>query len=172
MTNHKPGGTPSARSWWRPSASANIHWTPCVFLLFAQGGTETGTLGRLNVTPYDEQRAPPGALCGLLGIHVDDIVGGGRGSLWQVVVKQLRARFPFRKWREGSGEFTGSILAQLPDGAIIQQQEGYAHSIERTRTRPSASTTALALPSEISEFLSMNQQGNWLATHTRPDLSC
>ena len=51
---------------------------------------------------------PLGRLCGILGVHVDDQIHGGRGVRWENAMKRLRAKFPFRKWITGSGEFTGS----------------------------------------------------------------
>ena len=37
--------------------------------------------------------------------------------------------------------------------------------------RRHASADALAVPSEVKGFISLNQRGNWLAAQTRPDLS-
>eukprot|EP00959_Pyramimonas_sp_CCMP1952_P023519 494299-Pyramimonas_sp.AAC.1 len=65
--------------------------------------------------PEGSRYGAPGALCGIFGIHVDDTVGGGRGARWEDAMSKLKQRFPWRKWRHGEGEFTGSWLRQLPD---------------------------------------------------------
>ena len=36
---------------------------------------------------------------GYLGVHVDDIITGGRGDFYDVMVKQLRERYPFGAWQ-------------------------------------------------------------------------
>ena len=46
-----------------------------------------------------------GQLEGVLGAHVDDTITGGCGESYDRAIAQLRKRFPFRKWREGQGEF-------------------------------------------------------------------
>ena len=80
---------------------------PCVFIL-------RGPSSRWNkvhddgVTTLSGDGGNPGSLCGILGVHVDDQVNGGRGTRWENAMKHLRARFPFRKWITGRGEFTGS----------------------------------------------------------------
>ena len=53
-------------------------------------------------------RDEDGQLIGLLGVHVGDCLVGGSGPQFEASIKALRERFPFRKWRIGSGEFCGS----------------------------------------------------------------
>ena len=148
---------------------------PCVFLLF-EPATEESLRHAEDFVPRivdtDQGYGPPGALCGVLGIHVDDSASGGRGKRWSVAIDKFRERFPFRKWQVGEGEFTGSQLRQLTDGTIIQSQEAYADKITKCKTRRKAENHGPALPSEVSSFLSSSQQCNWLATQSRPDLSC
>ena len=36
---------------------------------------------------------PPRSLFGILGVHVDDQINGGRGARWENAMKRLRARF-------------------------------------------------------------------------------
>ena len=54
-----------------------------------------------EVTTLSGDVGPPGSLCGILGVHVDDQVNGGRGTRWENAMKRLRARFPFQKWITG-----------------------------------------------------------------------
>lgn len=49
-------------------------------------------------------RGRPGELCGILGVHVDDQINGGRGLRWTQAMEKLQTRSPFRKWVTGSGE--------------------------------------------------------------------
>ena len=50
---------------------------------------------------------------GVLGVHVDaPVTGAEAGSAYDKAIERLKAKFPFRKWREGSGEFTGTSYVQ------------------------------------------------------------
>ena len=43
-----------------------------------------------GVTPLSGDVGPPGSLCGILGVHVNDQVNGGRGTRWENAMKRLR----------------------------------------------------------------------------------
>ena len=47
-----------------------------------------------------------------MGVHVDDVVLGGRGGRFEKSIAQLKQQFPFRKWMTGQGTFCGSTLTQ------------------------------------------------------------
>ncbi|CAK0862474.1 unnamed protein product [Prorocentrum cordatum] len=177
------------QQWWRTFERYMLEelkfdqhpMDPCVFLLREPVTQENAGLvakDRVSVIPYAtgsesaQLRGEPGALCGILGVHVDDQINGGRGQLWATAMKKLRARFPFRKWVTGSGEFTGSVLTQRADYSIAQSQSEYTKGITPAKTRKSARPDDVALPSEVHNHISTTQQGNWLAGQTRPDLSC
>ena len=49
-------------------------------------------------------------LVGVMGVHVDDTAIGGQGTKFNKAVELLKQRFPYRKWRVGSGEFLWFIL--------------------------------------------------------------
>ena len=99
---------------------------PCVFLLFEPVTAEMQVQGQRFRIPRpaqsDDGVGEPGSLCGVLGVHVDDQVNGGRGQRWKKAIAALRLRFRFRKWVTGSGEFTGSWLEQRSDLLIAQVQ--------------------------------------------------
>ena len=44
-------------------------------------------------------------LQGILGVHVDDVLLGGQGRVFESSIQKLRDTFPFRKWKKGSGSF-------------------------------------------------------------------
>ena len=69
-------------------------------------------------------------LVGVLGIHVDDCALGGFGPEFETSVKQLKARFPFRKWRVRQGEFCGAMYSQQDDGTIQMSMKA---SIEKIK---------------------------------------
>eukprot|EP00435_Cladocopium_sp_Y103_P063678 s612_g25.t1 len=115
-----------------------------------------------------------GSLQGVLGAHVDDTITGGQGDVYEAAVGYLKQRFPFRKWRTGSGEFLGTVYTQCPSTfEITYSQKEYAENIrpipvskERTK-QPSLP----ASEKEISALRAVNGALGWLSTQTRPDLS-
>ena len=104
-------------------------------------------------------------LGGVLGLTVDDIIGGGDDG-FNARCDELRKRFPFGKWESRGGRYAGRDLTQLRSGAIIVEQKHLAESLKSIpvprgrRDRPELAVT----PLELSEARA--QLGN-LAYHAR-----
>ena len=115
-----------------------------------------------------------GKLQGVMGAHVDDTLTGGSGDVYDEAVAALRKRFPFRKWREGAGEFLGVMYEQNPETKEIQfHQEDYAKHIQpikisRDRTR---TPWLPANQKEVAALRAVNGALGWLSGQTRPDLA-
>ena len=80
--------------------------------------------------------------------------------------------FLFRKWDNGGGELTGSMLEQRLDTPFVQSQYKYAKDIKAAKKSRNAKRDDCATPLEIHNHLSANSQRNWLAGQTVPDLNC
>ena len=77
---------------------------------------------------YDEHQL----LCGLLGIHVDDVLCCGSGDHFEGRVKALRSCFPFGSWKDIQQEptvFCGSEIKQGLDFSVELNQERYAEGL-------------------------------------------
>eukprot|EP00435_Cladocopium_sp_Y103_P011358 s4427_g2.t5 len=74
-----------------------------------------------------------GQLCGVLGAHVDDTITAGHGSVYQEAITKLKARFPYRKWRVGNGEFCGVQYRQDPDPVTYEITFGQKEYAEHLR---------------------------------------
>ena len=119
-------------------------------------------------------RDSTGELCGVMGSHVDDTITGGNGTTYDEAIRRLKTRFPYRKWRVGSGEFCGVQYMQDPHSKEIRyHQKEYAQHLrpiyltkERSKDRE-----ALATEKEISALRAINGAANWLASQSRPDLA-
>ncbi|CAE7347138.1 RE1, partial [Symbiodinium microadriaticum] len=119
-------------------------------------------------------RSTSGSLAGALGAHVDDTMTGGEGPEYRRAIEKLKARFPYRKWRVGNGEFCGVVYSQ--DQATFEitfQQKEYARHLrpialskERRKDRE-----ALATPKEVAALRAVNGAANWLSGQSRPDLA-
>ena len=131
------------QQWWRTFERFMIEelkfeqhpMDPCIFMLRETVSPELKqyvSKDRVSVIPFSEGaqadlvRGEPGALCGILGVHVDDQINGGRGLLWCEAMEKIRDRFPFSKWVTGQGEFTGSGLTQRAKRSTMQSQQEYA----------------------------------------------
>lgn len=118
-------------------------------------------------------RSATGELCGVMGAHVDDTIVGGAGPEFDQAIKALRERFPYRKWRVGSGEFCGVHYNQDPQSKeITYGQSDYARflrpiniSKERLRNKDWE-----ANEKEVSALRAVNGAINWLSSQSRPDL--
>ena len=118
-------------------------------------------------------RDSQGELCAVLGAHVDDTIVGGQGPTYDHAVAELRARFPYRKWRVGHGEFCGVQYSQdAKTHEIVYHQSEYAKhlrpiNVSKDRARQKE---APASEKEIASLRAINGAANWLAGQSRPDL--
>ena len=96
---------------------------------FTTFDAETKMVGRQQ-SQFDKcyfLRDKSGALVGILGARVDDTITGGHGPVYEQSIAALKRRFPYRKWRIGSGEFCGIQYRQCPQGFnITYGQKEYA----------------------------------------------
>lgn len=110
-------------------------------------------------------------LCGILGVHVDDCAVGGKGKLFEESIQALRKRFPFRKWRQGSGEFCGAFYKQKDDGTIQVSMEKFAQQIRPATIPKGAAPSTRLEPHQIKVLRAINGSLNWLSSQSRPDLA-
>ena len=114
-----------------------------------------------------------GAMCGVMGAHVDDTITGGHGATYDSAIQALKTHFPYRKWRIGNGEFCGVQYSQdMRSFEITYHQKEYAEhlraiSLSKERLKDKES---LATDREISALRAINGACNWLSSQSRPDL--
>ena len=118
-------------------------------------------------------RNEDGTMAGVLGAHVDDTITAGEGKRYEEAIQKLKKRFPYRKWRIGSGEFCGITYHQDPKTfEITYHQREYAQHLrpillskERLKDKE-----AKATEKEVSALRAINGAANWLSSQSRPDL--
>ena len=109
-------------------------------------------------------------LVGVMGVHVDDVLIGGQGQLFDEKLSLLRSTFPFRKWKTHEGDFCGSHLRQDSETGIIHvSQAEFASKMPKPKLRsrgegPITKEEGKSLKSVLGSAL-------WLAKETRPDLA-
>ena len=118
----------------------------------------------------------PGALVGLFGIHVDDLVGGGNmdSHRFLEVKEQLQKLFTFRMWLD-SGElgYCGCKIEKKENYTLLHQSH-YLHkmkpiSLPEERKKQS---TSLLTEKETSMLRGLLGGLQWPSTQTAPFLQC
>ena len=111
-------------------------------------------------------------LDGILGIHVDDGLGGGN-SRYDEALRKLQESLPFGSHEYDKFRFTGLDLEQMPDFSIKVSQENYMHKIDpidvpKERRKHGSSP---ASDSEVSQLRALCGSMQYAAVNSRPDLS-
>ena len=134
---------------------------------FIQSPFDACTFSLVTKGPDGEPRVH-----GVLGIHVDDGIGGG-DSYFARVIEQLRGIYNFGSYDEGEFVFTGIRFRQWDDGSIEMDQMAYIEKISPIhvpRDRRLRSEDPLSA-SEVHELRRLNGSLQYAAVHTRPDIA-
>ena len=145
------------KAWWRSFSTALIRlglrpskFDPCVFWYFNGDEIE-----------------------GVIALHVDDMILGGGEVFRKHVIEQLKGLYPFKHWKEGSGEFLGKVLKQEASGEIVISQMEYATELKgihmsaaRKKERGESVTDE-----ERQQMRAVLGAVNWLVGGSRPDLA-
>ena len=120
---------------------------------------------------YDE-RTQQTKLEGVLGIHVDDGIGGG-SELFVAKIQQLEKKFPFGSQKFSSFTFTGIELTQHGDYSISMSQSNY---VKKIKAIPIETNRKTQLESPVTEPERLSLRAlvgslQYAAINTRPDLS-
>ena len=134
-----------------------------------------------EISPFDpclfilrEPRNSPraGQLAGILGVHVDDGIGGGN-RYYEEKIRLLENKFPFGSKKTTNFTFTGVEINQMPDYSIILNQSAYVRKIAAIQIDPNRKTQE-ELPVTEKERLALRGvigSLQYAAINTRPDLA-
>ena len=109
---------------------------------------------------------------GILGIHVDDGIGGG-SPVFEEAIKQLEKTFPFGSHKVSAFTFTGIELNQHHDFSITMNQSAYVRKINPITIETNRKSQ---LENPVTEPERLALRGlvgsvQYAAINTRPDLS-
>ena len=71
-----------------------------------------------------------GKIHGVLGVHVDDVIGGGNETFDRIMTA-VRKEFDFGAWDVGNFRFKGRQISQMLNGEIVFDMEQYKHKLEQ-----------------------------------------
>ena len=102
---------------------------PCTFLVYeAVHGGPTGDPSEPDVTFLGSDR-----LCGMICLHVDDMLGAGdpTSDTYNKLLTELRKTFSFREWKDGSQlEYCGARIDRFEDGTLKLHHEEYLKKVK------------------------------------------
>ena len=85
-----------------------------------------------------------GQIHGVLGVHVDDVVGGGNETFDRIMTA-VRKEFDFGAWDVGNFRFKGRQISQMPNGEIVFDMDSTSMSLNKLKcprpTKPSLSVS-------------------------------
>eukprot|EP00435_Cladocopium_sp_Y103_P073619 s3_g44.t1 len=114
----------------------------------------------------------PARLEGILGVHVDDGLGGG-SPIFEEAVRKLEQTFPFGSHKISAFTFTGIEINQHSDFSITLNQSEYVRKISAIPIEPNRKSQP-ELPVTEKERLALRGivgSLQYAAINTRPDLS-
>ena len=141
---------------------------------------ELTSLG-FEISPFDPclfvlrepaDSATPGQLAGILGVHVDDGIGGGN-AYYQSKIDQLETKFPFGSKKISNFTFTGVEINQQTNGNITMNQSAYVRKVKSIQIDPNRKTQPDLKVTEDERLSLRGVIGSlqYAAINTRPDLS-
>ena len=110
-------------------------------------------------------------LCGIMLIHVDDILYAGSKDFLSSVITPLRSVFNIGTEQSECFTYIGLNLTQLSDKTIIVHQNNFANTIQKIPVTSSRDPNDLISDQERKLLRAAVGQLNWLSGVSRPDLS-
>ena len=124
-------------------------------------------------TTANSEWAPRQHVHGVLGVHVDDLIGGG-DQKWQKAIAQLRQALEFGSWETRKFTFRGRNLEQSMDCSVIEiRMQDYALGLKPiTVPKESRNNPDLAVgPKLHTEFRGLLGGLQWLCGQGSPGLA-
>ena len=113
-----------------------------------------------------------GKVHGVLGVHVDDMIGGGNETFNRVMTA-VRKEFDFGSWETGNFRFKVRQISKMPTGEIVFDMEQYKHELEQIEvSKADKIKLERSLNSkEHTHFREGVGSLGWLVDHCCPQLS-
>ena len=148
---------------------------PCCFMFYESDfadGIQNPTTSRV----LGEQR-----LCGIVCIHVDDLLGAGNNSsvVQERAVGELKQAFNFREWKESTGEDESSKLEYC--GASLEQYQPHCWKLHHAdyfkKVKPIPLVKGRApeddmTPRELTQLHGLLGSLQWPAVQSSPHIQC
>ena len=106
-----------------------------------------------------------GKIHGVLGVHVDDVIGGGNETFDRIMTA-VRKEFDFGAMDVGNFRFKGRLISQMTNGEIVFDMEQYKHELEKIEVSKADKTKPERLlnSKEHNQFRGVGSLG-WFVDH-------
>ena len=109
-----------------------------------------------------------GKCLGIIVLHVDDILYSGTKDFVSLIIEKLKSIFTVGMECESKFKYIGHMIEQRED-RVIMHQSPYIESVDAIVV--SGPKEKLLDPEEQSMYRAICGQLNWIASHSRPDIS-
>lgn len=109
-------------------------------------------------------------LIGIMGTHVDDLIFGGTDEFHDEIMKELEKRLKIGAVNKGKFKYLG-IELEDNKGGISMSQNSYVNKKIREVDIRGRKFDEVLIEEDQTKYRSLLGSLNWLAQHTRPDLS-
>ena len=126
--------------------------------------------------PVDSTTLGESGLCGMICLHVDDMLGAGDPSsiVYQRVIKKLQELFSFRQWKDGSDgssfEYCGADIDKLPDGTLKLHHGSYYKKVKPMTIPKHLGPESELSSKEITSLRGLLGALQWPAVQSAPHL--
>ena len=148
---------------------------PCCFMIY-ETDFEDGNNNPTSGGVLGDQR-----LCGLVCIHVDDLLGAGNSEsvVYQRVVKELKQAFNFREWKESTGdgeksklEYCGASLEQYQPHCWKLHHAEYLQKVKPIPLQKGRNPEDELTTRELTQLRGLLGSLQWPAVQSSPHIQC
>ena len=113
-----------------------------------------------------------GKIHGVLGVHVDDVEGGG-DETFERIKTTVRKEFDFEAWDVGNFRFKGRQISLMASGEIVLDMEQYKHELAQIDVSKADKTNPERIlnSKEHTRFRGVVWSLGWSVDHRCPQLS-
>ena len=141
---------------------------PCCFLMY-EDEEESGGLDPKHAILGEDHW-----LCGMICLHVDDMLGAGSSTspTYVQLVAKLKEEFNFREWKQGSElEYCGARIYKGED-AITVDHTKYLHKIKPIPVARGTGPEAELEQYQVTQLRGLMGSLQWPAVQSSPHLQC
>ena len=174
------GQTDAPRGWYLEAVDRLLRaglrqhpLDPCAFLIYKKDDPDYD-----EHNPIHQETATLGTekLCGMVIMHVDDMLGAGcpRSPRYKAVTDMLRANFSFREWKEDLPklEYCGCELEKTEEGGRRLHQENYYAKVKPITLHKGRDLHDQLSEKEVTQVRGLLGSLQWPAVQTAPHLQC
>ena len=174
------GQTDAPRGWYLEAVGRLLRaglrqhpLDPCAFLIYEKDDPEYSDDDPIH---KETSTLGPEKLCGMVIMHVDDMLGAGcpRSPRYKAVTDMLRTTFSFREWKEDNDklEYCGCELERTPEGGRRLHQENYFSKVKPITISKHRDLQEPLDEKGITQVRGILGSLQWPAVQTSPHLQC